>query len=327
MSQFQALKNLVSSETNLVAGLFGTHGIGKTSLMKQLATELNRPLLIMNLAALEPSDFSGKCLIDSNGLTSFSKPKFLDFDGIIFLDEINRVHDMSVKACLNSLLLDKAINGHKLRDGSKIVVAGNTGDNYETSEFDPSLNSRIIRIEFKPTLENWIDRERQVNPSPLVEFVASVPDLVKQFDFRRLSEANIFYVSAKTHVGLEYILNHSLVDLFNESLHKNNLKFSDILDNDLSKLPETAKVRLTMLAHESARFILSDKSTKDSLESIRQFIIKIDNESKLTFFSDIKSASDTLDPKIFKPIVDRLKAAKFFESELKDYLKTIFNRE
>jgi hypothetical protein len=324
---YQALKNIVQSKTNLVAGLFGAHGIGKTSLVRQLADDLKTPLLIMNLAAIEPSDFSGRCIVDGENKTTWAKPKFLDFEGFIFLDEINRVHDLSVKACLNSLLLDKSINGHALNPKTKIIVAGNIGENYETTDFDSSLKSRIISINYEPSLDDWKMRENETNPSQLVDFIASVPSLVSSFDFRRLTEANLFYTSAKTHIGLEYILNHSLVDLFNESLHKDNLKFSDVLDNNLEKIYTTNQVRLTMLAHESAQFILSQRGTKENIVSIRNFILKIGNESKLTFFTDIKTASDSMPSENFKPIAESLNAANFFGGELKQYLKVIFDRE
>jgi MoxR-like ATPase len=128
-------KTLLDLTTSgLIPFLVGPRGEGKTSFIKELASELKRDLTILNLSAIESSDFCGLPYIDS-GLIKYVKPSFLDSD-ILFLDEVDRVRDSSVKSSLLSLLVDRKINGHYLKDNCLIFCSGNgTSGNYETIEF------------------------------------------------------------------------------------------------------------------------------------------------------------------------------------------------
>jgi hypothetical protein len=322
----QLLKILKAKSTKLCPALLGPHGIGKNHTVESVAKELGLEVLTMNLSAIESIDFTGRQYVDENKVTRWARPEFLNFTGILFLDEITRVSDSSVKACLHSLLLDRKINSHDLNPETKIVLAGNVGENYEVFDLDLSLKDRIIEIDMAENdLESWSVFEKQSRPSPLVDFILDNPSLAEKFSFRRLTEANKFYLETKSIECLELFLNASLVDLFNKSTHEKQLCVNDILNGTASDLSNVNKMRLVNIAHDLSSMVISGKAkSKTELDNIQDFLTKIDNESRLAFFSDLKKASETLQPDSFGKMVESLKKAKFFSGELKQYLLVIF---
>lgn len=328
MKNRESIKSIVINQakyTRLIPMLVGPSGVGKTALVQSIADDLGLKLFTLNLASIESSDFSGRAFTNSKNQTEWAKPKFLDHEGIIFLDEINRVFDESVKSALHSLLLDRKINGHELPKNTLLIAAGNKGEGFDIVDFDISLNERIIEIELIPDLNDWKNFESKTRPSELVSFLASSPDLVQKFSFRRMTEANKFYLSTKSVQGLEYILSESLVELFNDFLHSKSITLAQVLSGDFStkEVKESSALSLVVLSHDLAKSVLTEIDS-DKLANAKKFIALIPNEAKLTFFSDIKAASDSMEHEKFKVIAERLKANKFFSGELKDYLSVIF---
>ncbi len=145
-------------EIGEVPMLVGPAGVGKTDVMKQIAKETGRDLVILILSQMEPGDLIG--MPDrKDGKTVFLKPEWWPENGnaIIFLDEINRAH-RSIRAAIMQLLIDKRINGHVLPDGVWIAAAMNPAtDDYDVDEiFDAAFVDRFVWLKFAPGLEQWL---------------------------------------------------------------------------------------------------------------------------------------------------------------------------
>lgn len=224
--QIKQILDEVVNKTILIPYLVGPHGIGKTSFIKDWVKERNRSLFILNLSAVEPADLTGIPVVTEEK-TVWSRPSFFDYD-VLFLDEINRVIDPSVKAALLSLFVDRSINGHKYK--GVIVAAGNSGDDYEVSEFDPAFKDRLIQIDFKPNL-NFIKNKQ------FKTFIKS-NDLLNRYSLRRLSEAEKFLDSPEV---MKLILDPVTVKTWESFIAVNKkLSLTELVNIDLSTIDKIA---------------------------------------------------------------------------------------
>jgi len=312
---YKALKHNVEQLTLFFQGEAGT---GKTSLIKNYCKENKLPLIIMNLSAIDSSDFTGIPYND-NGIMRYSKPSFLDLKkGIIFLDEINRLNDHDVKSSLLSLLVDRKINGHELSDEVLIVTAGNTNsDDYDVNEFDKALEARLVKIKFSRTYTEFIKYlESKHERSNLLDFYKLHSDSLKNFDFRRLEFTLNFIESSNNVEAINYFLSPSVFTLFTEYLNKNLHNFDDLLNGKIKKeLDSAAEKKLLFDLKDALKvdFNFDDKQAKN----INKFLNSVRAENKQLFFKDIQDLA--LNDKKFDEKKARWKKLELFKG-LKEFL-------
>jgi len=166
--------------------LWGAPGIGKSSLIHQIAAELNCKMLDLRLAQLEPTDLRGvpmpnkttgradwflpgfwpdratedceREVVDSEGKKQMVKVKAgccPTGPGIVFLDEIEKA-PVSVKNASLQLVLDRMIGSYKLPDDWALVCAGNREeDGCFSAPLGSALSNRMIHLEVEPDVESW----------------------------------------------------------------------------------------------------------------------------------------------------------------------------
>ena len=85
-----ALRSLVVVAAHQPAFIWGPPGIGKASIIDQLARSLNLSLRDIRALLLDPVDLQGLPYV-AEGRSKWAIPKFLPADGagILFLDELN----------------------------------------------------------------------------------------------------------------------------------------------------------------------------------------------------------------------------------------------
>lgn len=137
------LKRLAELDRNVL--LVGTHGVGKTAMVKQLADDLGEQFLYLSGALLDPIvDMKGvpvpdkeRRLLDYYRDESFAQCEFL------FIDELNRAHPRVLNAILE-IVQFRSLNGRRLPHLKRIWGAINppNGD-YEVEELDPALADRF----------------------------------------------------------------------------------------------------------------------------------------------------------------------------------------
>ena len=146
-------------EAGEVPILVGLAGVGKTTIVKEIANELEKKLIILTLSQMEPGDLIGLPVPSSNGKTKYLAPDWWPSgDAIIFLDEINRSHPL-VRSAVMQLLIDKRIHTHVLPPSTWIVAAMNPSDDgYEVSEiFDEAFIDRFVWIKVEADFNDWQD--------------------------------------------------------------------------------------------------------------------------------------------------------------------------
>lgn len=103
--------------------IWGSPGIGKSSIVRQIAQRRGMPLVDIRASLLDPTDLRGIPMIQ-DGTAVWCPPSFLpkksDKPGILFLDEVNAAPPL-VQAALYQLILDRRIGEYELPEGWRIV--------------------------------------------------------------------------------------------------------------------------------------------------------------------------------------------------------------
>lgn len=173
----------------LVPFVQSSPGIGKSSIMRQLAQKLDLELIDHRLSTSAPEDLSGlpgfvdvpvygKSEEDEDIVVAYRKEArfhpFADLfplqgtllpkneDGsekqgwMVFLDEFNSA-SKSVQAASYKLVLDKLVGQYPLHDNVVLTAAGNlTTDRAITNPISTAMQSRVVHIEMEANFEEWL---------------------------------------------------------------------------------------------------------------------------------------------------------------------------
>ena len=165
----ETLKKVMAATPNThTLMLKGSHGLGKTEVVREVAKEIWHQECIEFQASQisDVGDLIGLPRINPETKhTEFVPPYWYktDIKGdplpvTLFFDEMNRGTTLVTNAMMQ-LALDHRILNFKLAPGSHIVCAINPGDdgNYDVEEFDAAKLDRFVIYPFTPTAQEWID--------------------------------------------------------------------------------------------------------------------------------------------------------------------------
>lgn len=140
--------------------LRGAPGVGKSTIVRQVADELGIGFIDIRLAEMERVDVAGLPSV-KNGVTEWNVPSFWPRDpqskGIILLDEITAA-PADVQVAAYQIVLDRCISNsnYKLPDGWLIVAAGNrTKDRAVAKTMSSALANRFVHFEMEANPEDW----------------------------------------------------------------------------------------------------------------------------------------------------------------------------
>lgn len=161
------LKNVI--KTDIVPFLWGPPGIGKSTIVKELAKAEKYELIDLRLSLLSPVDLRGLPVVDKdNKQASWYPPSFFPkfntkTKGILFLDEIN-LAPPSVQAAAYQLILDKQVGEYKFPKTWKIIAAGNReSDNANVYQLSAPLANRFIHFDIHVNPYMWIEWAKKNN--------------------------------------------------------------------------------------------------------------------------------------------------------------------
>lgn len=198
-------------KSNSVPLLIGESGIGKTSLVKELAQNEGYYYVNIDGNLLKEGEIGGLPLVqdyekDFNGKKVLIKRtayaeyyKFIEIDEILkenpsekillFIDEINRC-EHSVQQELMNIILNREINGYKLKSNVHVIAAMNPSSkydefedsDYQVNDMDPAQEDRFVWIYLDSDVNTWIEwgmkcvnGERRIH-SEILDFIASFPE-------------------------------------------------------------------------------------------------------------------------------------------------------
>jgi len=142
--------------------LWGTRGVGKSSVVQQLAKESNVPLVDLRLTTIEPVDLRGALFADDEiQKTVWFPPEFLpdpsEQNGILFLDELTAA-DQRLQISAYSLILDRRVGDYRLPDGWMIIAAGNAAFHGAVShDMGTALADRLFHFNVQSVLSAFLE--------------------------------------------------------------------------------------------------------------------------------------------------------------------------
>ena len=139
----------------------GRHGIGKSTLVYQLAKQLELPVVERRASQMTEGDLLGLPKVEDN-VTQWLAPEWLhtacNKPVILFLDEVDRA-TMEVRQGIFELCDSRKIAGYTLHPDTLIFAAVNGGEHgaqYQVGEMDPAELDRYTVFDVEPTVEDWL---------------------------------------------------------------------------------------------------------------------------------------------------------------------------
>jgi hypothetical protein len=142
--------------------LWGTRGIGKSSIVRQVAAHFGVPLVDLRLTTIEPVDLRGAIYADDvQGKTVWFPPEFLPTAdvprGILFLDELTAA-DQRLQISAYSLILDRRVGNYRLPDGWQVIAAGNASFHGAVShDMGTALADRLFHLHVQTAIDAFLD--------------------------------------------------------------------------------------------------------------------------------------------------------------------------
>ena len=156
----------------LVPMLRGSPGMGKSSIVHQIAKEYNLKVIDLRLSQCDPTDLMGfpnikgdkACYvpmetfpIEGDALPINKETKDPYAGWLLFLDEFNGA-SISVQAAAYKLVLDRMVGLHNLHKNVAIVCAGNLEtDNAIVNPMSTAMQSRLVHLELVSDVVEFTD--------------------------------------------------------------------------------------------------------------------------------------------------------------------------
>ena len=141
--------------------LWGARGVGKSSIVAQVAAQYGVPLVDLRLTTIEPVDIRGAIFADERQQrTVWFPPEFLPGaerpEGILFLDELTAA-DQRLQISAYSLILDRRVGHYVLPDGWMVVAAGNASFHAAVShDMGTALADRMFHFHVVASIDAFL---------------------------------------------------------------------------------------------------------------------------------------------------------------------------
>ena len=146
LSEF--LGKIVDNNIDASLMIWGAPGIGKSSVVENVAKTRGLELIDLRISQLAPTDLIG-IPVPTDDKAYWYPPEFLPTEGkgILFLDEINMAPP-AVQGIAQQLILDRKVGSYQVPDGWFIWSAGNRKEDYAAVFDMPApLANRFMHVE------------------------------------------------------------------------------------------------------------------------------------------------------------------------------------
>ena len=185
------LQRLVSKEVPISTMIWGPPGIGKSSIVGQVARDVKLAFIDVRLSQLAPTDLRGLPVAvppkqgENLGTSTWYPPEFLprDGEGILFLDELNMAPP-AMQGVAQQLILDRQVGSYRVPDGWFIWAAGNRKeDRASVFEMPAPLANRFLHLSVGPDFDSFkaYALERRLHEQVLA-FLAFRPTLLHKLN-------------------------------------------------------------------------------------------------------------------------------------------------
>ena len=150
------LDGLIRHAIKLSTMIWGPPGIGKSSIVAQVAASQKLDCIDLRLSQLAPTDLRGLPVAE-NGVSRWYPPEFLprEGSGILFLDELN-LAPPAMQGMAQQLILDRRVGSYRVPEDWFIWAAGNRKEDMAAVYDMPSpLANRFLHLEVEPEFESF----------------------------------------------------------------------------------------------------------------------------------------------------------------------------
>ena len=150
------LDRLITNNLKISTMIWGAPGIGKSSIVGQLAALHQLEFIDIRLSQLAPTDLRGLPVAE-DGVSKWFPPEFLPThgQGILFLDEINMAPP-AMQGMAQQLILDRRVGSYTVPDDWFVWAAGNRReDRAGVFEMPAPLANRFLHLQVEASFESF----------------------------------------------------------------------------------------------------------------------------------------------------------------------------
>ena len=179
-------------KAKLVTMIEGDPGIGKSSIVQDIAEQYKLALVDVRLSQCDPLDMQGMPTVQGDRAVFLPMDLFPLEDTplpknkngfLLFLDEFNSA-SLAVQASSYKLILDKTVGQRKLHPKTVIVAAGNLSTNGAiVNRLSTAMQSRLVHLELGTNAEHWTEWA-SINKldHQVISYIHGRPDNLHNFD-------------------------------------------------------------------------------------------------------------------------------------------------
>lgn len=303
-------KSLISMiDSKIPVFVWGNPGVGKSSIIKQIANDKNMEFIDLRLSLLDPTDLRGIPFFDSaNKSAIWAKPEFLPNSnsqafGILFLDEINSAPP-TVQAAAYQLILDRKIGEYTLPMNYAIVAAGNyESDRGVTYRMPTPLANRFVHLDFELDFEEWKSwaYESKID-TRIISFLSYKPQNLFTFDAKAKEKS---FATPRSWSFVNDILNSSLQieflkDVISGAVGKDSsdefMNFCKVIDK-LPNIQEVLEANNTEVPTNNSVlyalctgivYALKENSSIEKVTNILNYSLNLPNEFSVMLIRDLQ---------------------------------------
>ncbi|WP_108063776.1 AAA family ATPase [Poseidonibacter lekithochrous] len=303
----QSLISLIDSK--IPTFVWGNPGVGKSSLIRQIAESKDMKFIDLRLSLLDPTDLRGIPFFEADTKKAvWAKPEFLpdtssDDYGILFLDEINSAPP-TIQAAAYQLILDRKIGEYTLPKNYAIIAAGNyESDRGVTYRMPTPLANRFIHLDFDLDFDEWKSWAYDTNiDSKIISFLAYKPQNLFTFDAkskeksfatpRSWSFVNDVLKSSLDISLLEEVISgaigkDSAIEFINYcKVMKDLPNIEEIINGTLKVIPENNSVLYALCT--GLTYALKKSESVETVTNILEYSLELPNEFSVMLVRDLQ---------------------------------------
>ena len=267
-------------------------GVGKSALVAQYASEVNKTLIDVRGSLMSEGDVGGYPDVESmktNGVMTFCMPSWFvracNEPVVLFLDELNRSLP-TVQQSFFQLVLDRQLGNDKsgmpytLHPETQIFAAINHGSEYDVNDMDPALLRRFWTIDINPTKEDWITWARSNKIDNLIIEFLSTRQGHLYVDLNSVNPGEVFPTPASW-------------SRFDESLKFNSIDLIDV------------KSQTSLIYNLALGFIGSEAAIEFS-DYVNKYEVDVKPEDLLMSYERCKVKLDNMSNDRINSLIERL---------------------
>lgn len=299
-------------EARLVPFVQSSPGMGKSSIMRAVADELNLAMIDHRLSTSDPTDMNGMPNFDADGMaywapfagvfpiTSSKIPNGKD-GWLLFFDEANAAPKGMQAACYK-VVLDRYIGQFPMHQNVVMAMAGNLStDRAITHNLSTAMQSRVIHIELEMAFKEWLEDVAIPHgyDSRIIAYL-NYKNGAPLMDFRPDHQEKTF-ACPRTWEFMNKLISGKKVDERKTALYAGTLtsgvavdfvQFTKVFDSMISikeiladpkdcPIPTDVATRWAVISH------MMEKTTEENFEKLAEYADRFDITFRILFYRSV----------------------------------------